>query len=114
MIINAGEPDTKKLERKVRNVYVTAQQLLLEASSVGVATYLKFDINTMTYTVTVKDMVAYGELLENPFDPNDFEDGGMTVSYKQYEGFKATIQGTINGYHFTIDEDGNIEVYQAK
>ena len=114
MLINGGEPDTKKLERKVRNVYVTAQQLLLEASSVGVATYLKFDINTMTYTVTVKDMVAYGELLENPFDPNDFEDGGMTVSYKQYEGFKATIQGTINGYHFTIDEDGNIEVYQAK
>ncbi len=114
-ILFSQNPEMKIAEIKARNVYNKAKDVLTSAASGGVAYKdIKFDINTMTYTLTVNDLIKLGEILENPFDANDYSDGGMTVTYAQYDPFIVIIQGKINGYSINIDQEGNITVFEAK
>ena len=88
-------------EKKASTVLSAAKLCILE-ERYGTVTGC-VDVYGSTYTTTVTQLMAAGELESNPFE-NYGADGGMTIVFNEDEyRYTVTCSGTIDGYTLTYN-----------
>ena len=94
-----------EIAAKATAVYEAAETQLNKVKNLGVAipsnlSYISVDISTMTYKVTAKKLADNG-IIDNPFTTTS-DDGGMTITYNQEDGFNVILADDVTIGDFNI------------